>query len=138
MLTDNQLWHARVGFLNSRLNNQNKTPFPSYLSNDVRLIYILPLYFQSSYQLCGFLLLSVLLYCLYIKNFILLKSQDIESNPGSRKSSVLKFCCWNLNGLAAHELSLIEGYKNINDIDVICLSETFLISSMPIDDNRYS
>ena len=35
----------------------------------------------------------------------------------------LKFCHWNLNGLAAHKfikLSLIEGYININSIDIIC------------------
>ena len=78
---------------------------------------------------------------MYIKNFLLLKSGDIESNPGPRKSSTLKFCHWNLNGLAAHEfikLSLLEGYINVNDIDIICLSETFLDSSIPIDDNRLS
>ena len=78
---------------------------------------------------------------MYIKNFLLLKSGDIESNPGPRKSSTLKFCHWNLNGLAAHEfikLSLLEGYINVNDLDVICLSETFLDSSIPFDDNRLS
>ena len=83
----------------------------------------------------------VVLHCLYIKNFLLLKSGDIESNPGPRKSSTLKFCHWNLNGLAAHEfikLSFLEGYINVNDIDIICLSETFLDSSIPIDGNRLS
>ena len=76
---------------------------------------------------------------MYIKNFILLKSGDIESNPGTRKSSALKFCHCNLNGLDAHEfikLSLLEGHINFNDIDIICSSETFLDSSIPIDDNR--
>ena len=60
-------------------------------------------------------------------------------NPGPRKSSALKFCHWNLNGLAAYgfnKLSLLEGCINVNDIDIICLSETFLDSSVPIDDNR--
>ena len=49
-----------------------------------------------------------------------MKSGDIESNPGPRKSSTLKVCHWNLNGLAAHEftkLSLLEGYVSVNDID---------------------
>ena len=49
-----------------------------------------------------------------------MKSGDIESNPGPRKSSTLKVCHWNLNGLAAHEftkLSLLEGYMSVNDID---------------------
>ena len=33
---------------------------------------------------------------------LLLKSGDIETNPGPKKSSAIKFCHWNLNGLAAH------------------------------------
>ena len=76
-----------------------------------------------------------------IKNFLLLKTGDIKSNPGPRKSSVCKFCRCNLNGLAAYKftkLSLIEGYLNINDNGIICLSETFLGSFISIDDNRLS
>ena len=78
---------------------------------------------------------------MYIQNFILLKSGDVESNPGPPKSSTLNFCHWSLNGLAAHEftkLSLLEGCINVNDINIICLSGTFLDSSIPIDDNRLS
>ena len=92
-------------------------------------------------ELCDFLLISVVLHCLYIKNFLRLKSGEIKFNPGSRKSSALKFCYWNLHGLAAHEftkLSLSEGYINFNDIDIIALSETFLDYSIPIADNRLS
>ena len=106
-----------------------------------RLTCILSLHFRSAYQLCNFLLISAVLHCLYIKNFLLLKVGDFESNPGPRKSSALKFCHWDLNCLAAHEfteLSLLEGYINVNDIDIICLSETLLDSSIPIDDNRLS
>ena len=33
---------------------------------------------------------------------------------------------------------LLEGYINVNNIDIICLLETFLDSSIPIDDNRLS
>ena len=75
------------------------------------------------------------------QNFLLLKSGDIESNPGLCKSSALKFCHWNLNGLAAHKffkISLLEGYINVTDIDIIYLSEAFFDSSIPIDDNRLS
>ena len=78
---------------------------------------------------------------MHIQNVLLLKAGDIESNPGPHKSSTLKICHWSLNGPAAHEftkLSPLEGYININDIDIICLSETFLDSSIPIDDNRLS
>ena len=69
-----------------------------------------------------------------------MKSGDNESNPGSRNGSTLKFCHWNINGVAVHKfikLSLL-GFIDVNDIDTICLSETFLDSSIPIDDNRLS
>ena len=55
---------------------------------------------------------TVVLHCLHIKIFLILKSGDIECNPGPRKSSTLKFYHWNLNGLFVHEfikLSLLEG-----------------------------
>ena len=101
-----------------------------HLFNDLskRFTCIFSSYLRSAQQLCKFLLISVLLHCLYIKNFLLLKSGDIKSNPRPCKSSALKFCRWNLNGLAAQEftkLSLLEGYINVNDIDIICLSETY-------------
>ena len=109
-----------------------------YHSSDLskRLTYILSLNLRLAYQSCNFLLISVVLHCLYIRNFFLLKSVDIESNPGPRNSSALKFCHWNLNGLAAHEftkLYLLEGYIDVNDNNIICLSETFLDFSIPID-----
>ena len=68
-------------------------------------------------------------------------SREISNQTQDLARVQLKFCHWNLNGLAAHEftkLSLLEGYINVNDIDIICLSETFLDSSIPIDDNRLS
>ena len=89
-----QLWHARVRFFNNRLNKRNKTIFPLHLSSDLskRLTCLLSLNFRSAYQLCNFLLILGVLHCLYIQNFLLLKSGDIESNPGPRKRSALKFC----------------------------------------------
>ena len=85
--------------------------------------------------------MSTALHCLCIKKFLLLKSGCIEPNPGSCKISSLKFFSWNLTGLAAHEftkLSLIEGYIDVNGINIICLAQTFLNSSIPIDCNRLS
>ena len=130
-----------VGLFNNWLNKRNKTLIPLNLSSDLskRLLCILSLNLWSTYQLCNFLLISVVLLCLYIQNFLLLKSGDIESNPRPHKSSTLKFCHWNFNGLAAHEftkLFLLEGYINVNDIDIICLWEIFLDSSIPVDDKR--
>ena len=51
----------------------------------------------------------------------------------------LNFFLWNLNGVAAHDfikLPLIEAYIATNNFDIVCLSETFLDSSIPNDDHR--
>ena len=84
----------------------------------------------------------------FINNFkhLLLLSGDIEVNPGPKRSSNIKFCHWNLNGLAAHDfikVPLIEAFITTSNIDIVCLSETFLDSTIPGDDvniqiNAYS
>ena len=67
-----------------------------------------------------------------ISRFILL-SGDVELNPGPE---TLKFCCWNLNSIAAHDflrVSLIEAYKSIYNCDLIDLTgiaETHLNDSV--------
>lgn len=143
MPINNQSWFAIVGLLNNRLTKWNKNEiFLSYLSNNLskRLTYILS-HLRSAYQLYSFLLISVVLYCLCIKNFLLLKTGDIKSNPGPRKSSVCKFCRCNLNGLAAYKftkLSLIEGYINVNDIDIIYIIRNVSLFSIPIHDSSLS
>ena len=66
-----------------------------------------------------------------------LKSGDMETNPGPKKSSVIKFCHWNLNGLAAHDfVPLIEAFITTHNFDIVCLSETFLDSTTPHDDEN--
>ena len=67
---------------------------------------------------------------------------DIELNPGPRKNNtyyIFSFCHWNLNSIAAHnfsKLSLLEAYNVQHKFDMICLSETFLDSSIPTNDER--
>ena len=80
------------------------------------------------------------------KHLLLLLSGDIETNPGPKRSSNIKFCHWNLNGLAAHDfikVPLVEAFITSNNFDLVCLSETFLDSTIPNDDvniqiNAYS
>ena len=62
-------------------------------------------------------------------------SSDIEENPGPKPNSCeyLSICHWNLNSISAHnfiKLSLLRAYISINKIDIICLSETYLDSSI--------
>ena len=60
---NNELWHARVGHFNNPFNKQNKTMFLLYLSSDLskRLTFILSSNLRLAYQLCNFLLISVVL-----------------------------------------------------------------------------
>ena len=70
---------------------------------------------------------------------LLVNSGDIETNPGPRKSSPIKFCRWNLNGLAAHDfikVPLIEAFISTHNLDILCLSETFLDSTIDLNDEN--
>ena len=61
---------------------------------------------------------------------------DIKLNPGPRKLKINSFsiCHWNLNSLTAHNFSKLTqliAYNSIYKHDFICLSETYLDSSIP-------
>ena len=69
---------------------------------------------------------------------LLFRCGDIEKNPGPKYSS-LTFCHWNLNGLTAHDsikISLLQAYVTQHNYDIICLSKTFLNSSIDSSDTR--
>ena len=75
----------------------------------------------------------------YLRILLLIRSGDIETNPGQKKQSCLKFFHWNLYELGAPDfikLQLIGTYIATNNFDIVCLSETFLNSSIPNDENR--
>ena len=65
---------------------------------------------------------------------LLILCDYIEQNPGPEKEkSHITFCYSNLNGLMAHnfiKVSLLQTLAVTNDCDVICLTETFLDSSI--------
>ena len=67
---------------------------------------------------------------------------DTETNPGPNKKFKPFTCChWNVNSLTAHnmvKLSSIIAYDTIHKYDFICISETFLDSSVPTDDRELS
>ena len=71
---------------------------------------------------------------------LLFRCSDIEANPDPKYSS-LTFCYWNLNGLKAHnsiKILLLQAYITQHNYDIICLSETFLNSSIETNDSRIS
>ena len=70
------------------------------------------------------------------KHLLLLLSGDIEISLGPERSSNLKFCHWNVNGLVAHDfikVPLMEAFITSNSFDLIYLSETYLDSTIPND-----
>ena len=78
-----------------------------------------------------FLLFFNLFCCLF-----LWQHGDVEINPGPKKKAAVEhfLCChWNTNNLAAHDykkVSLLEAYNAIHHYDLICVSETYLASSV--------
>ena len=83
-----------------------------------------------------FLILLNLFYSLFHQILLLLHG-DVEANPGpNKKYKPFTSCHWNVNSLTAHnmvKLSSIAAY-NIHKYDFICISETYLDSSVPTDD----
>ena len=59
-------------------------------------------------------MLTIMFFINNLKHLLLL-SGDIDANPGPKIPFNIKFCHWNLNGLAAHDfikVPLIEAYHN--------------------------
>ena len=81
-----------------------------------------------------------LLYLIYALN-ILVMSGDIETNPGpvNNPTNSLSICHWNLNSVWVDDftkLAQLEVYLALHKFDIVCLSETFLDSSISSDDPR--
>ena len=80
-------------------------------------------------------------YFLFYEKLLLLHG-DIETNPGPDKKYKSFTCChWNVNKLSAHnllKLSSITAYNTIYKYDFICISETYLDSSVQSDDRDIS
>ena len=155
MPIDNQLCRARVGiyksnqlhhFTNLKTNPANlDSCFILKFSNfNTITVCLIPLTFFSIYliltqvrnygfninkfNIANVLLINYVDFCCYafnLKRMLLLESGDIKINPGPGRSSFVKFCHWNLNGLAAHNFAkifLIEAFITTHNFDIICLS----------------
>ena len=162
MPIDNLTWQARVGIFNSskplfktKIKNRGMLQFLLYHNvyslylfltfilikqvNNLyqvpsRLIKIIP----ASFRLRFLKIADITVFVLFFIQNLLSCCGDIEENPGPKYSS-LTFCHWNLNGLTAHDstkISLPQAYITQHNYDIICLTETFLNSSILSHDNR--
>ena len=80
-----------------------------------------------------------MLVCLY--SLLLMLSGDVEMNPGplSNCKEYFWICHWNLNSISTHHYSklfLLKAYIILHKFDIICLSETYLDSTTPKDDDK--
>ena len=70
-----------------------------------------------------------------------MRYDGIEINPGPKTISQQCFsiCHWNLNSIIAHnfgKIFLLKAYAAIHKFDIICLSETYLDSSIPTNNDN--
>ena len=108
-------WRAGTGNFYKCTHPQIKIKYCSHYSFNIRII--LTAFFDNLfYQIC------------------LVQHGDIELNSGPNKKSKPLTCYhWNVNSLTAHKMlkkSSIEAYNCIHNYDSICISETYLDSSV--------
>ena len=76
-----------------------------------------------------------LLHRLYILSITLSRNAEQNPRPKRNAAQILSICHWNLNSTCAFnfsKLSHLKAYLSVHKCDIICLSETYLGSS--IDD----
>ena len=76
-------------------------------------------------------------------HLILLIDGDIESNPGpktkTKRANFFSCCHWNVTSPLAHnKLSMLEAYNVAHKYDVTCISESYLDSTVTLDNNSLS
>ena len=102
-----------------------------YLSTVTRKLYI-----------SIFLLFNILLGVLvWLCSCLIILSGDVEVNPGPKNSvsECLSICHWNLNSILAHDYSklfLLKVYILVHKFNIICLSQTYLDSTLSLDDDN--
>ena len=94
---------------------------------------------RSTYTSVLVITVAILFDYLWFTCNLLLLCDDVEFNPGPKQNTAkkLSICHWNLNSITAHnfaKLVLLKAYKSIHKFDIICLSETYLDSSILHDD----
>ena len=111
--------------------------FVTYIitAQNVRLVH------RSLFKSLYFITVALYIHHVWVYFITIKLSGDIEENPGpqSEPCNSLSICHWNLNSIPAHnfiKLSLLRAYISINKFDIICLSETYLDSSISSNDGN--
>ena len=111
-------WHASIGIFHGQVYGHIRIKLSIGIC-DLKIVIVM---------LCFFAAFTFLL---------LLKHGDVEINTGPTKKEAKFFSCfhWNVNSILAHNsLSLLEAYNTIHKYDILCISETYLDSSVSVED----
>ena len=83
----------------------------------------------------------ILIYYLQCCSSLILLRRDVKTNlsPIPSFGQCFSICHWNLNYITVHNfpiLSLVTAYSLVQNVDIICFSETYLNSATPPNDTR--
>ena len=132
----------------SKLSNNLSNFDPNYISL-LSYIFLIAFLFSKGYDLkistklhISIFLFNILLGVLvWLYSCLIILRCDVEVNPGPKNSvsECLSICHWNLNSISAHDYSklfLLKAYISVHKFDIICLSETYLDSTVALDDDN--
>ena len=126
---------------------------PNYDTNYISLlfyIFFIAFLFSKGYvskistklYISIFLLFNILLGLLvWLYSCLIILSGGVEVNPGPKKSvsECLSIYHWNLNSTPAHDYSklfFLEACISVHKFHIICLLETYLDFTVPLDDDN--
>ena len=77
----------------------------------------------------------------WLCSLLVMISEDVDVKPGPKKKGkdCLSICHWNLNSISAYyssKLFLLNSYNSLHKSDIKCLSETYLDSNTPLNDDN--
>ena len=77
----------------------------------------------------------------WLCSLLVMLSGDVEVNPGPKKKDkdCRSICHWNLSKISAYDYSklfVLHLYNSLHKFDIICLSETYLHSNTPLNDDN--
>ena len=83
----------------------------------------------------------LLIQFIYFHSLLVFLSGDAEVKPGPncKPNEVFSICHWNRNSISAHglaQLHLLKVFVTVHKFNIICISETYIGSSTPSDDDN--
>ena len=85
--------------------------------------------------------ISLIPFAFFFFSLLVSLNGDIEANlgPNHKSNEALSICHWNLDSISAHnfaKLHLLKAYVTVHKFNIICFSETYLDSSILVDDDN--